>query len=103
MGYISDTARNRTHNLFRPKQESIPLSHSDSYVEWRPLYEMGAKILGEIGKMLGQGPGVLNLIKIYEQILFTGIEQRPMSAHNDLCIGINPENEWKFGEMVFGD
>ena len=57
MGYISDTARNRTHNLFRPKQESIPLSHSDSYVEWRPLYEMGAKILGEIGKMLGQGPG----------------------------------------------
>ena len=29
MGYISDTARNRTHNLFRPKQESIPLGHSD--------------------------------------------------------------------------
>ena len=23
MGYISDTARNRTHNLFRPKQEPI--------------------------------------------------------------------------------
>ena len=29
MGYISDTARNRTHNLFRPKRESIPLGHSD--------------------------------------------------------------------------
>ena len=29
MGYISDTARNRTHNLFRPKQEPIPLGHSD--------------------------------------------------------------------------
>ena len=29
MGYISDTARNRTHNLFRPKQEPILLGHSD--------------------------------------------------------------------------
>ena len=29
MGYISDTARDRTHNLFRPKRESIPLGHSD--------------------------------------------------------------------------
>ena len=28
MGYISDTARNRTHNLFHPKREPIPLSHS---------------------------------------------------------------------------
>ena len=33
MGYISDTARNRTHNLFRPKRESIPLGHSDGQVE----------------------------------------------------------------------
>ena len=32
MGYISDTARNRTHNLFRPKRESIPLGHSDGYI-----------------------------------------------------------------------
>ena len=31
MGYISDTARNRTHNLFRPKREPIPLGHSDTY------------------------------------------------------------------------
>ena len=29
MGYISDTAWNRTHNLFRPKREPIPLGHSD--------------------------------------------------------------------------
>ena len=29
MGYISDAARNRTHNLFRPKREPIPLGHSD--------------------------------------------------------------------------
>ena len=29
MGYISDTVRNRIHNLFRPKYEPIPLSHSD--------------------------------------------------------------------------
>ena len=31
MGYISDTARNRTHNLLRPKRESIPLGHSDGH------------------------------------------------------------------------
>ena len=31
MEYISDTARNRTHNLFRPKQEPIPLGHSDGH------------------------------------------------------------------------
>ena len=29
MGYISDTARNRTHNLFRSKREPIPLGHND--------------------------------------------------------------------------
>ena len=29
MGDISDTARNRTHNLFRPKREPMPLGHSD--------------------------------------------------------------------------
>ena len=29
MGYISDTARNRTHNLFCPKREPISLGHSD--------------------------------------------------------------------------
>ena len=29
MEYISDTTRNRTHNLFRPKREPIPLCHSD--------------------------------------------------------------------------
>ena len=29
MGYISDTARNRTHNLFHPRRVPIPLGHSD--------------------------------------------------------------------------
>ena len=29
MGYISDTARNQTHNLFRPNREPIQLGHSD--------------------------------------------------------------------------
>ena len=32
MGYISDTARNRTHNLFRPKREPKPLGHSDGRI-----------------------------------------------------------------------
>ena len=31
MGYISDTARNRTRNLFRPKREPIPLGYSDGH------------------------------------------------------------------------
>ena len=31
MGYISDTAKNRTHNLFRPKREPVPLGHSDGH------------------------------------------------------------------------
>ena len=35
MGYISDTARNRTHNLFRPKREPIPLGHSDGHLVTR--------------------------------------------------------------------
>ena len=37
MGYISDTARNRTPNLFRPKREPIPLDHSDGFysIVWR--------------------------------------------------------------------
>ena len=32
-GYISDTARNQTHNLFRPKREPIPLGHSDGHLK----------------------------------------------------------------------
>ena len=32
IGYISDTARNRTHNLFRHKREPIPLGHSDGFL-----------------------------------------------------------------------
>ena len=32
MGYISDTARNRTHKPVRPKWEPIPLGHSDGHI-----------------------------------------------------------------------
>ena len=38
MGYISDTSRNRTHNLFRPKREPIPLGHSDVQAQWRTKF-----------------------------------------------------------------
>ena len=31
MGYVSDIARTRTRNLFRPKCAPIPLSHSDGW------------------------------------------------------------------------
>ena len=31
MGYISDTAKNRTHYLFRLKREPMPLGHSDGH------------------------------------------------------------------------
>ena len=34
MGYISDTARNQTHNLFRSKREPIPLGHSDGQLPY---------------------------------------------------------------------
>ena len=51
MRYISDTARNRTHNLFRPKREPIPLDHNDGrmvrhtmmwwWIGWRILLWQG--------------------------------------------------------------
>ena len=51
MGYISDTARNRTHNLFRPKREPLPLDHSDhcllpfvSYVSFMILFVLSCVI-----------------------------------------------------------
>ena len=31
LDYISDTAKNRTHNQFHPKREPIPLGHSDRH------------------------------------------------------------------------
>ena len=34
MGYISDTAKNRTHNLFRLKREPIPLGHSEGHLHY---------------------------------------------------------------------
>ena len=44
MGYISDTARNRTHNLFRPKREPIPLGHSDGLNTNGGITPLGVKI-----------------------------------------------------------
>ena len=34
MGYISDTARNRIRNVFRPKLELIPLGHNNGLEHW---------------------------------------------------------------------
>ena len=45
MGYISDTARNRTHNLFRPKWEPIPLGHSDGLPVEYARFKMSDKQL----------------------------------------------------------
>ena len=45
MGYISDAARNRTHNLFRPKREPIPLGHSDGHSGFLPLPILNMPIL----------------------------------------------------------
>ena len=62
MGYISDTARNRTHNLFRTKQEPIPLGHSDG----RPLSTIQAGDVPDIRyySVSGQESGVrLDLVK----------------------------------------
>ena len=38
MGYISDIARNRTHNPFRPKCAPIPLGHSDG--QWQSVVQV---------------------------------------------------------------
>ena len=38
MGYISDTARNQTHNLFRPKCAPIPLGHIDGFPRCFPIF-----------------------------------------------------------------
>ena len=45
-GYISDTARNRAHNLFRPKREPIPLCYSDGHhCEYRfPIFHFDEDI-----------------------------------------------------------
>ena len=51
MGYISDTARNRTHNLLCPMREPIPLGHSDrllgllGFTPYRLLPSTPAKII----------------------------------------------------------
>ena len=45
MGYISDNARNRTHNLFRPKREPIPLGHSDGQFCCNSIYSNRSSIL----------------------------------------------------------
>ena len=38
MGYVSDTARTRTRNLFHPMCTPIPLSHSDGSLPMEPSY-----------------------------------------------------------------
>ena len=40
MGYISHTARNRTHDLFRPKREPTPLGHSDGLLRCNYVAEI---------------------------------------------------------------
>ena len=53
MGYISDTARNRTHNLFRPKREPIPLGHSDGLSLWPSGFYLVPLVRYLISKFLG--------------------------------------------------
>ena len=40
MGNISDTARNRTYNLFRLKREPIPLGHSDGLAQYYTVSQL---------------------------------------------------------------
>ena len=56
MGYISGTARNRTHNLFRTKREPIPLAHSDGQwlvVPFELITAPGAASYKMYGEMYG--------------------------------------------------
>ena len=43
MGYVSDTARNRSHNLFHLKRAPIPLGHCDGpfSMERYPVLDTG--------------------------------------------------------------
>ena len=43
--YISDTARNRSHSLFRSKREPIPLGHSEGQATVTDRYAIGGTAL----------------------------------------------------------
>ena len=87
MGYISDTARNRTHNLFCPKREPIPLCHSDAFweavVSSRPLINFGSKWTFSTYGLCSQC-GVNHFI-----VVTTGLELKDNSW---LCTYMSKEN-----------
>ena len=45
MEYISDAARNRTHNLFRPKRLPIPIGHCDGHLWFQIIARITKHIL----------------------------------------------------------
>ena len=51
MGYISDTARNRSHNLFRLKRGPIPLGHSDGLSGFNQLIWFSEQRVGSRFKL----------------------------------------------------
>ena len=40
IGYISYTARNHTHNVFRPKREPISLGHNDGFTRFSMMHNL---------------------------------------------------------------
>ena len=70
MGYISDTARNRTHDLFRPKREPIPLGHSDGLLYYSKDIRSFIKCTSDVEKLVEKWQGIWILF------LFVDVENR---------------------------
>ena len=98
MGYISDTARNRTHNLFRPKREPIPLGHSDGDPRSRDRCHVSEGQTEDYGAFR-QGVrdnSILCVGTILFCVLCSGISGRLRNNVDFHCrIGLNGDSQWR--------
>ena len=74
MGYISETARNRTHDLFRPKREPIPLGHSDGPVV-RHNFTTPVRVVRNLGVILDENMTMLDHISSVSQRCYYQLRQ----------------------------
>jgi hypothetical protein len=78
MGYVSDTVRNRTHNLFHSKCASIPLGHCDGlWVPMRPRWWSWRRLT--IGTYVIQPADVVRDLGVYFDSHLT------VKAYESLC------------------
>ena len=98
MGYISDTARNRTHNLFRPKREPIPLGHNDVYViMWYWTMKLTIWTLADAPSELGiQSSASLFVLFLANWLC---IFSRPDSTEQRVNIFMLKIQNWMYGNL----